>query len=110
LATITNLYVDQGTTFETIVDVTNQDGTPLNLSGYTVVAQMRKSYQSSSSTSFNASVFGDPENGQISLTLDPEDTSGMRAGRYLYDVEISASGKTYRALEGIVLISPEITR
>jgi hypothetical protein len=112
VATISNLYIDQGTTFSTVIDLTNQDGSPMNLSTYTIQAQIRKSYQSSNSWSFTASVYGDPLGGQIRLQLSPTTSSSMRAGRYLYDVEItnSTTQDKFRVLEGIVVLSPEITR
>jgi hypothetical protein len=46
MAIIANIYIDQGTDFSITVDVTNADGTALNLSGYTAAAQMRKTYTS----------------------------------------------------------------
>jgi hypothetical protein len=111
VATISNLYIDQGTTFSTIIDLTNQDGTPLLLNGITVAAQMRKSYQSSTFTNFIATVFN-TERGQIRLQLAPNTTSAMQAGRYLYDVEITntLTLEKFRVLEGIAVITPEITR
>lgn len=111
MATISNLYIDQGTTFSTIIDLTNQDGSPLILNGYTVQSQMRKSYQSSTSTSFTATVY-DANKGQIRLQLAPSATSSMQAGRYLYDIEITNTNtqEKFRVLEGIVVITPEITR
>ena len=66
MATISNLVIDQGTTFSTIVTLTNQDGTVMDLTDYTVKSEFRKSYQSSTSTSFDASVF-DATAGQIRL-------------------------------------------
>jgi len=109
MATITNLYIDQGTTFNTVVDLTNQDGTVMDLQGYTVAAQMRKSYQSSTAYNFVATV-EDEAAGQIKLSLDPTTSSSMQAGRYLYDVEISSNIETFRVLQGIAIITPEITR
>jgi hypothetical protein len=112
VATISNLYIDQGTTFSTVIDLTNQDNSPMNLTGYTIQAQIRKSYQSSTFWNFTASVYGVPTNGQIRLQVAPATTSAMRAGRYLYDIEITntTTQDKYRVLEGIVVISPEITR
>lgn len=111
MATISNLYIDQGTTFSTIIDLTNQDGSPINLATYTVQSQMRKSYQSSTATSFTASVFNAAK-GQIKLELSPSATSNIQAGRYLYDIEITNSNtqEKFRVLEGIVVLTPEITR
>jgi hypothetical protein len=110
MATISNLVIDQGTTFSSIITLTNQDGTAMNLTGYTVRSQFRKSYQSSSSTSFTASVH-DATAGKIRLQLSPTDSSSIQAGRYLYDIELtSGSGEKSRALEGLVILTPEITK
>jgi hypothetical protein len=110
MATITNLVIDQGTTFSSIISLTNQDGTAMNLTGYIVKSQFRKSYQSSSATDFQASIY-DAIAGKIRLQLSPSASSAVRAGRYLYDIELTTpSGEKSRALEGLVIITPEITR
>ena len=47
----------------------------------------------------------------VEISLTPEQTSALKAGRYVYDVEISSGGgvKT-RVVEGIVTVNPGITR
>jgi hypothetical protein len=110
MATVANLYIDQGTDFSAIIALKSQNGAPLVLDGYTVASQFRKSYQSSTAVTFNVSIVNAAE-GKIQLQLTDQATSGIRAGRYLYDVEItSPSGDRKRALEGIVVLTPEITR
>ena len=109
MATVSNLYIDQGSDYSSIITLTNQNGTVMNLTGYTVQSQFRKSYQSSASTSFVATVYNATA-GQIRLQLAATASSAIAAGRYLYDIEIIGSGERQRVLEGIVVISPEITR
>lgn len=110
MATISNLVIDQGTTFSSIITLTNQDGTAMNLTGYTVASQFRKSFQSSTATSFTASIY-DATTGKIRLQLSAVASSAVKAGRYLYDIELtSGSGEKSRALEGLVIITPEITK
>lgn len=110
MATISNLVIDQGTTFSSIISLTNQDGTAMNLTSYTVKSQFRKSYQSSSATDFTASIY-DAVAGKVRLQLTPAASSAVRAGRYLYDIELTApTGEKSRALEGLVIITPEITK
>lgn len=109
MATISNLYIDQGSDYSSIITLTNQDGTVMNLTGFTVQAQFRKSYQSSSFTPFTMSVFNAVQ-GKIKLELPASVSSAIAAGRYLYDIEITGGGQKRRVLEGIVVISPEITR
>lgn len=110
MATVSNLYIDQGSDFSAIVTLQNQDGTVMNLTDYTVASQFRKSYQSSSSTSFVASIYSASE-GKVRLQLSATASSAINPGRYLYDVEITSPiGEKKRALEGIIVITPEITR
>ena len=104
-----NIVVDQGTDFSATIDVTNADGTAFNLTGYTVAAQMRKNYASSTATTFTAS--HNSGAGQITLALLKSTTNNLEPGRYLYDVEITSSGNnTVRVVEGIVTVTPGMTR
>lgn len=110
MATTVYLEVDQGSDFSTIIDLQNDDNTPMNLSSFSVHSQFRKSYGSVNAHSFTASVYS-AMNGQIMLSLSGAFTSSIKAGRYLYDVEIvSVSGAKTRVLEGILTINPEITK
>lgn len=110
MATISNLVIDQGTTFSSIITLTNQDGTAMNLTGYTVKSQFRKSYQSSTAINFTASIY-DATAGKVRLQLAPSDTTGVKAGRYLYDIELTTpTDEKIRALEGLVILTPEITK
>jgi len=110
MATISNLFVDAGSDYSNIITVSSTNGQPLNLSGYTVASQMRKSYSSSTVYAFTASVY-DAANGKVRLQLSASASSAIPAGRWLYDVEItSASGTKTRVVEGIVTITPQITQ
>lgn len=110
MATVSNLYIDQGTDFSAIVTLKNQDGTAINLTGFTLASQFRKSYQSSSSTNFTVTLYN-AAIGKIRMQLPAATSSALTPGRYLYDVEItSPTGERKRALEGIVVLTPEITR
>lgn len=104
-----NIVVDQGTDFSATIDVTDSAGGAYNLTGYTVAAQMRKNYASSTATTFTSSHNG--SSGQITLVLLKSTTSSLEPGRYLYDVEITSSGNnTLRVVEGIVTVTPGMTR
>ena len=110
MASINNLFVDAGSTYSNIITVTASNGQPLNLTGYTVKSQMRKSYQSSTAYTFDASIFN-TTGGKIRLQLTDEQSGAIPAGRWLYDVEItSSSGATTRVVEGIVTVTPQITQ
>jgi hypothetical protein len=109
MASISNLYIDAGATYSNIITVTSSTGAPLNLTGYTVASQMRKSYGSSTAYPFTSSVYN--VNGQIRLQLTPQQSQVIPPGRWLYDVEITSSaGTKTRVVEGIVVVNPEITQ
>jgi hypothetical protein len=110
MATVSNLFVDAGTDYSTIITVAATNGQPLNLTGYSVASQMRKSYSSSTVYNFTSSLY-DAANGKVRLQLSNTQSSAIPAGRWLYDVEItSPSGTKTRVVEGIVTVTPEITR
>lgn len=108
MASIANLYIDQGTNFSSVISVTNDDGTAFDLTGYTARAQIRKTYSSTTAISFTT-VIG---TGQVTISLDDSVTAGMRAGRYVYDVTVSNTSlsNTLRISEGILAINPGVSR
>lgn len=110
MAIIANLFIDQGTDFSVTVDVTDTDGSVLDLDGYSASAQIRKTYASSSvSATFGTSISA--SNGQVTLTLSDTVTAGLSAGRYVYDLNIESSGgQVTRVVEGQAIVTPGVTR
>ena len=109
MATKANILIDQGTTFSTVINLTNEDGNPIDLTGYTGDAEMRKHYTSSNSQSFSISLGGN--NGTVTLSLTAGQTANLTAGRYVYDVEVTSGANVVsRIVEGIVTVTPEVTR
>ena len=110
MASISNIFIDQGATFTTTVTVTDANGDAVNLSGYSVAAQIRKTFLSSTATAFTASI-SNASSGEITISLSPTQTAALEAGRFVYDVLITASGGTKtRVVEGQVTVNPSVTR
>lgn len=110
MATVANIFIDQGSDYSNIVTVTASNGQPLNLTGFTASSQMRKSYSSSIAYSFNASILS-AAFGKVRLQLSAAQSEAIPPGRYLYDVEVtSPSGAKTRVVEGIATITPQITQ
>ena len=110
MASISNRFIDQGATFTTTVTVTDSNGDAVNLSGYSVAAQIRKTFLSSSATAFTASI-SNASSGEITISLTDTQTTALEAGRFVYDVLITASGGTKtRVVEGQVTVNPSVTR
>jgi len=108
MATVQNLVIDQGTTFALSIDLTNDDGSPKDLSLYTPRAQLRKSYYTNTYTAFTTSKVD--LTGEVTMSLTSAQTSALKAGRYVYDLEIEDPSETLRILEGIITVTPEVTR
>ena len=110
MASISNIFIDQGATFTTTVTVTDANGDAVSLSGYSVAAQIRKTFLSSSATAFTATI-SNASSGEITISLTPTQTAALEAGRFVYDVLITASGGTKtRVVEGQVTVNPSVTR
>jgi hypothetical protein len=109
MATKSNLVIDQGSTFSTDLSLTDENGDPLALSGYTANSQIRKWYTSSSpAATFSTSI--NTEIGVITLSLTANQTSNLVSGRYVYDVELNDGAEVSRIVEGIVTVTPQVTR
>ena len=111
MASTTNLYIDQGSDYDTVITVRASTGLPLDLSNYTVISQLRKSFESSTAYDFTAAVTGSPSEGRIRLTMAAAYSATIPAGRWMYDVLITntETNAARRVVEGIVTISPRVS-
>jgi hypothetical protein len=110
LADFVEIQIEAGATFTTQVTVNDANGNPKDLTDYTVRSQLRKSYYSTTAIDFEILVT-DPTSGEIEMILSASETSNIRAGRYVYDVEIKDSSNTVtRIFEGIATVLPNVTR
>lgn len=107
MAVISDLFIDQGTDFSTIITISN-----LDLTGYAVASQMRKLYSSNAAVNFVATIpVATAQQGKVKLELSAAASSAMKPGRYVYDIELTnANGKVSRPIKGLVVIDPEVTR
>lgn len=109
MGTKANLKVDQGSDFITSITLTDDDGDALSLAGYNGSAQIRKYYTSTNAVDFDVEVVANT--GEVILSLSSNTTNNIVAGRYVYDVELTdVNGTVSRVLEGIITITPGVTR
>ena len=110
MATVQNITIDQGTTFSLTINLTNDDNSAKNLANYTIASQMRKSYEASTATSFTTAKVD--ATGEVTISLTGAETTAVKAGRFVYDVEITGTDpvETLRVLEGLVTVTPQVTK
>jgi len=109
MATVANFAVDQGSTFSTQINV----GEGFDLTGYTARGKIRKSYSASTFTSFTTgiTIFDSlVQSDFVTLTLTATQTAALKAGRYVYDVELVQGNVITRILEGQMEVLPSVSQ
>lgn len=108
--------IDQGSDVALELHLVNHDGSIKNLAGHSVTGKIKKTYGSSDSdaTSFN-SIIADYNGGIVTLELSNSQTDSLKAGRYVYDVEITfydsdQNAIVERVLEGKITVTPSVTK
>lgn len=110
MAVYSNIVVDQGADYSASIDVTDNDGDNINLTGYAGAGQIRKSYSSTTAVDFTVTVASPATAGVLNISLSNSQTNAMKAGRYVYDVEITKASVKTRVLEGQLEITPGVTQ
>ena len=105
-----NFTIEQGTTFSRVLTL-QENGSAMNLTGYSVASQMRSTHDSSTVVATFSGSVTNASSGQITLSLTNSQTSAIEEAIYVYDVEItSGAGSVTRILEGNITVTPEVTR
>ena len=105
------LYLDQGTTFNNIINLTDDvTNTPIDISGYTITSQMRRSYYSANISANITCTLSNVANGEVVMSMTPANTANIKPGRYVFDViTTDSSNNKNRVLEGIITVTPSVT-
>lgn len=111
-----NLTVYQGADYERALELRNNSGVLMDLTGYTFRGQARTSYSAndaSLSFSFTLRDQGtDP--GIVDMRITAASTAALsitRATDYIYDVEmVDTDSKVKRLFEGTLRLHPEVTK
>ena len=108
-----DILAPQGATFNEVFTY-KVGGTPVNLGGYTARMQVRRTPSSSTKIVDLVSPAGitlGGATGQISVDISATTMAGIPAGKYRYDLEIiSSTGTVTRLLEGVFVVTAEVTR
>ena len=110
MAAYVELTIEQGANFTSQVIVKDENNNPINLTGYSAAAQLRKSHYSVSATNFEVELT-EPVSGQITISLNYSVTANLTPGKMVYDLLITdTSDIKTRIIEGIAVILPSATR
>ena len=106
------LYIPRGADYAIDIVVKDEVTTAaVNISGYGITSQVRKSYYSSNSTANLICTVTDASNGTFRLSMNSANTSNINPGRYVYDIiTTDTSNSKTRIIEGMANILPSVTR
>lgn len=116
--TYEDFTISQGSDVAFELELVELDGSTKDLTGYSVEAKMKKSFNSDADKTidFTAIVSQPATDGIVVLSLTNEQTDELSTrGRYVYDVELSYDDSdgnriVERILEGKIKVSPSVTR
>lgn len=109
------MVIEQGTTFSPTMSYKDDEGTLINLTGYTARMQVRSKKTSSTTledfTTENGGITLGGIAGTITINKSATDTAAISYSKGVYDLElISSGGIVTRLLEGSIVVSGETTR
>ena len=114
MAIAQNIEIDQDSDYSKTFIAKDDTGTVIDLTTApsTLAAQIRKSYATTSSTAFTATVTPGVTTCEYTLALTDVQTAAMERGRHVYDVvqTVTSTEIKTRIMEGIAVISPSVTR
>lgn len=111
-----NLFVYRGATFSEQIEWKDENGLAIDLTGFTARMHMRDTLEATTPfltlTTENGGITLGGTAGTVNLLASATATSAISATSGVYDLELVAGdGVTVtRLLEGLVTISPEVTR
>lgn len=117
MATYEEFTIDQGTDIAIELHLVDAQGAAKDLNFHSVSAKLKKNYNSDSddTTNFTSIIASPASDGIVTLALTNTQTDNLKAGRYVYDVELSfvdSDGDTIieRILEGRIQVTPSVTK
>ena len=117
MAQFEEITIDQGADVTIELELVDVNGSKKNLANHTLAGKIKKSYSDSSgeATAFTTTIETPSADGVATLSLTNTQTDALKAGRYVYDIELSyqdSSSATIieRILEGQITVPPSVTK
>ena len=109
-AYVSNIVLDVGANFDQSFNLETTANAPMNLTGFSGAAKLKKSAQSSTTAATFTVSFPNPTQGQLKISLTAATTSALKPGRYAYDVLLTdTSSMKTRVVEGSAIVTAGVT-
>ena len=112
-ATKWNQNINAGQDWMSQLNLLTADGSAnRDITGQTLASDVRRHFKSASAKTTINIVINDASQGLITMSLNNTQTSLLKDGKYVYDVELTttATGAKERVIEGVFTVKPEATR
>lgn len=115
-----DLVIEQGATFSRQVTWQNQDGSAVNLTGYSIAGKLRRKTSDNQAIASFTCTITNASSGIFTFSLTATETAALPTAHSqtadkefldcVYDIEATQGSNKYRILEGLARISPEVTK
>lgn len=110
---MTKLTYIRGDDKEIPIAITDGDGEPVDITGWTVFLTVKKTLADADEDALIAKTVTDhtdPTAGLTAIAIDEEDTEDADAGRYYYDIQLKDSdGKIHSAPRADFVLNADVT-
>lgn len=104
-----DLMVIRGDDYKVRLEFYDADDDPLDITGWTLGAQMREAYQGALLATFTIDTAGLPSN-EMNLELTAAQTTTLGEGVYPWDLQRFSGGSVVRTLlSGVAVVAPDVT-
>jgi len=114
-----DLITVQGKTWKMELTVTDNNDNPINITGWQVRGQIRKTYKSTEKTADWVCIITDGANGKVTVSLPATTTANIPCGatinepasQYVYDIEAEdTNGDVVELMRGKLFVKYEVTK
>lgn len=108
-AGLLNILLEEGSNFIRIITIESDPGVPVNITGYTFAAKMKRNIADSTPALTFSIAVSNAVAGQVLWTATAAQTAALSPQVHYYDVDMTFNGDTTRILEGQAWVSPSVT-
>lgn len=107
------LTLRRGDTWTRTITWTEDDGTAIDLTGYTVSFVIGRGFNDDTATEYtqaDSEVSVSAADGEVTITLSPAQTRALTKRVYQYELTVtSAGGVATTILDGLLMVEPEVS-
>ena len=112
MANKTDLEIKRGSTYETDLIATTEDGVAVNLTGWKIRFMVKRNITDGDGQALldvSLSTFTDPTNGKTTFSIPAATTAQLPAGTFVYAYQvIDATGNVAESQSGQCIVTPDV--